>query len=91
MGRKNIITQIDELELDHDQEHFEEHLDVVKKEKILKNAFVKIEDKSEEIENHSELKEEPIAQNDLNEEQFVVTEKSTKNSRKKNTNQESSS
>ena len=34
MGRKNIITQIDELELDHEQEYFEEHLDIpAKKEK----------------------------------------------------------
>jgi hypothetical protein len=87
MGRKNIITQIDELELDHEQEYFEEHFDIpTKKEKSLRNAFVKIENHSEQLQD-----DESIIQNDSNKEQIVVTEKSTKNSRKKNTNQESSS
>ncbi len=89
MGRKNIITQIDELDLDHDQEHFEEHLDVIKKDKVLKNAFVKLDvetvNLSEEVDDESKL------QKGLSEEQIAVVEKSTKNSRKKNTNQESSS
>ena len=80
MGRKNIITQIDELELDHEQEYFEEHLDIpAKKEKSLRNAFVKIENHSEQLQD-----DESIIQNDSNKEQIVVTEKSTKNSRKKN-------
>lgn len=89
MGRKNIITQIDELDLDHDQEHFEEHLDVVKKDKVLRGAFVKLDT---ETENLSEvIDDESKLQKGLPEEQIVVVEKSTKNSRKKNTNQESSS
>jgi hypothetical protein len=92
MGRKNIITQIDELELDHDQEHFEEHLDVVKKEKTLKNVFVMINDHNKANENQIEEIENSKSKNDSQEEQIVVTEKTTtKNSRKKNTNQESSS
>jgi hypothetical protein len=76
MGRKNIINQIEELELDHEEEHFEEHLDIDKKEKKIKNVFVLL---NENDHKNSEKKQEEL----------VVVEKPIK--RKKNINQESSS
>jgi hypothetical protein len=89
MGRKNIINQIEELELDHEEEHFEEHLDVDKKEKKIKNVFVLLDDQSTVEKNEEKTLEQS---NDSQKEQVVVNEKPTvKNSRKKNTNQESSS
>lgn len=91
MGRKNIINQIEELELDHEEEHLEEHLDVDKKEKKIKNVFVLLnENDHNTVEKHEEKTLEQS--NDSQKEQVVVNEKPTvKNSRKKNTNQESSS
>jgi len=99
MGRKNIIIQINDLDLDHDQEYFEEHLHT--ENKILNiNQVEKINDEStlqqdlieEQIVNPIEsIDDESTLQQDLIEEQIVTVEKPTKNSKKKNTNQESSS
>ena len=109
MGRKNIIIQIGDLDLDHDQEYFEEHLHTKNEIEEVKNELTQIANPIEKIDNESifqqDLIEEQIVtasalrprcqefpfQQDLIEEQIVTVEKPTKNSKKKNTNQESSS
>ena len=115
MGRKNIIIQIGDLDLDHDQEYFEEHLHTKNEIEEVKNELVKSFIQVEEVKNELELVKsfiqveevdneltqianpiekidnESIFQQDLIEEQIVTVEKPTKNSKKKNTNQESSS
>lgn len=105
MGRKNIIIQIDDLDLDHDQEYFEEHLHTenkflnINQNEEVNNEEVKSFILVEEVDNEliqianpiEKIDDESIFQQDLIEEQIVTVEKPTKNSKKKNTNQESSS
>lgn len=101
MGRKNIIIQIGDLDLDHDQEYFEEHLhtkneiEEVKNELELVKSFIQVEEVDNELTQIAnpieKIDNESIFQQDLIEEQIVTVEKPTKNSKKKNTNQESSS
>ena len=99
MGRKNIIIQIGDLDLDHDQEYFEEHLHTKNEIEEVKNELVKSFIQVEEVDNEltqianpiEKIDNESIFQQDLIEEQIVTVEKPTKNSKKKNTNQESSS
>lgn len=90
MGRRNIISGIDDLELDHDEEYFEDDF-VAKKESPLKKEDSDEKPEKDVVDNSEKPSEEVIESEEKKEEQPVIVEKITKSSKKKNVNQESSS
>lgn len=90
MGRRNIISEIDDLELDHEEEYFEDDF-VTKKESPLKKEDFEEKLEKDTVINSDETSEQINESEEKKEEQPITVEKVTKPSRKKNINQESSS